>query len=168
MQEYSWYEAITGYSTLQQGDILEDFTVYELSPDGHSSAPVLYDLMLMTQSCDINDPSLSHLVFCPIWTRAQIEAKDATFFASGKITYLAKYRMIGWYPIEKCEISGLERPWRVVQFQRIITVARESTDQYLKEAKPRLRLLTPYREHMSQHFARFFMRVGLPRELELS
>ena len=26
----------------------------------------------------------------------------------------------------------------------------------------RLRLLPPYREHLSQSFARFFMRVGLP------
>jgi hypothetical protein len=29
----------------------------------------------------------------------------------------------------------------------------------------RLRLLPPYREHLSQAFARFFMRVGLPVDI---
>jgi hypothetical protein len=29
----------------------------------------------------------------------------------------------------------------------------------------RLRLLPPYREHLSQSFARFFMRVGLPEDI---
>ncbi len=31
-----------------------------------------------------------------------------------------------------------------------------------QRGQPRLRLLPPYREHLSQAFARFFMRVGLP------
>ncbi len=31
--------------------------------------------------------------------------------------------------------------------------------------EPRLRLLPPYREHLSQAFARFFMRVVLPVEV---
>jgi hypothetical protein len=31
----------------------------------------------------------------------------------------------------------------------------------------RLRLLPPYREHLSQAFARFFMRIGLPVHIDL-
>ena len=30
---------------------------------------------------------------------------------------------------------------------------------------PRLRLNPPYREHLAQAFARFFMRVGLPVDI---
>ena len=30
---------------------------------------------------------------------------------------------------------------------------------------PRVRLMPPYREHLSQSFARFFMRVGLPVDI---
>jgi hypothetical protein len=33
------------------------------------------------------------------------------------------------------------------------------------KAAKRLRLLPPYREHLSQSFARFFMRVGLPIDI---
>ncbi len=41
---------------------------------------------------------------------------------------------------------------------------------HLLEACPvflpsRLRLLPPYREHLAQGFARFFMRVGLPVDI---
>lgn len=32
----------------------------------------------------------------------------------------------------------------------------------MTEKKQRLRLLPPYREHLSQAFARYFMQVGLP------
>ncbi len=35
-----------------------------------------------------------------------------------------------------------------------------------KRGIPRFRLLPPYREHLSQAFARFFMRVGLPIPIE--
>ena len=31
--------------------------------------------------------------------------------------------------------------------------------------KPRLRLLSPYREHLAQALARFYMRVGLPVDI---
>jgi hypothetical protein len=34
--------------------------------------------------------------------------------------------------------------------------------------RPRLRLRSPYREHLSQASARFFMRVGLPRPVTVS
>jgi hypothetical protein len=35
-------------------------------------------------------------------------------------------------------------------------------------AGDRLRLLPPYREHLSQAFARYFMRVGLPQDIPRS
>ena len=37
-----------------------------------------------------------------------------------------------------------------------------------QRATPRLRLLAPYREYLSQAFARFFMRVGLPQPVDIS
>jgi len=35
-----------------------------------------------------------------------------------------------------------------------------------QRGEPRLRLRPPYREHLSQAFARFFMRVGLPTDIK--
>ena len=54
--------------------------------------------------------------------------------------------------------------WRTAEF----TVPRDYLEPlYAQRAKSRLRLRPPYREHLSQAFARFFMRVGLPQAVTL-
>jgi len=58
---------------------------------------------------------------------------------------------------------------RVVDFHNVFTVPRSVLEAQLSRRKsPRLRLLPPYREHLSQAFARFFMRVGLPQPVNPS
>ena len=53
---------------------------------------------------------------------------------------------------------------RIAEFREVFTVPRTFLESLLGVRKtPRLRLLPPYREHLSQAFARFFMRVGLPQ-----
>ena len=37
----------------------------------------------------------------------------------------------------------------------------------LTSKSDRIRVLPPYREHLSQAFARFFMRVGLPQDIKI-
>ncbi len=56
---------------------------------------------------------------------------------------------------------------RVVDFHDLFTVPRLFLEAVLQErGTPRMRLLPPYREHLSQAFARFFMRVGLPQPVD--
>jgi len=56
---------------------------------------------------------------------------------------------------------------RVVDFQDLFTVPRSFLEALLRKRQTaRLRLLPPYREHLSQAFARFFMRVGLPQPVD--
>jgi hypothetical protein len=45
--------------------------------------------------------------------------------------------------------------------QKAILPSEDLLREYVKDKK-RIRLLPPYREHLSQAFARHFMRVGLP------
>jgi len=54
-------------------------------------------------------------------------------------------------------LSGLHRPL-------------DSTgilEELVTHTGKRLRLCPPYREHLAQAFARFFMRVGLPQDVQL-
>lgn len=56
---------------------------------------------------------------------------------------------------------------RVVDFHDVYTIPKAFLESLLiMRNQPRLRLLPPYREHLSQSFARFFMRVGLPVGVE--
>jgi hypothetical protein len=59
--------------------------------------------------------------------------------------------------------TSLSTEHRIVDFRELYTVPRGFLESLLAQrGQPRLRLLPPYREHLSQAFARFFMRVGLP------
>jgi hypothetical protein len=50
-----------------------------------------------------------------------------------------------------------------VDFHEVFTLPRPVLESLLTAREvPRPQLLPPYREHRSQAFARFFMRVGLP------
>ena len=52
---------------------------------------------------------------------------------------------------------------RLVDFRRTWSLPIGFLGQ--RADRPHLRLITPYREHLSQAFARFFMRVGLPSDI---
>jgi hypothetical protein len=56
----------------------------------------------------------------------------------------------------------------IVDFGRVFSLPMEYVQRHAENQGSRLRLRPPYREHLSQAFARFFMRVGLPQNIELS
>jgi hypothetical protein len=59
--------------------------------------------------------------------------------------------------------DGVELEHRVVDFHEVFTLPRPVLESLLRaRGRVRPQLLPPYREHLSQAFARFFMRVGLP------
>ena len=60
-------------------------------------------------------------------------------------------------------IGELSLTHRIVDFHEVYTLPRTFLESWLQSKdQSRLRLRPPYREHLSQAFARFFMRVGLP------
>ena len=53
-----------------------------------------------------------------------------------------------------------------MSFRHIYSVPFKMLTNLVKErGEDRLRLMPPYREHLSQSFGRFFMRVGLPEDI---
>ena len=61
----------------------------------------------------------------------------------------------------------LSKEWdfTLVDFSRVFTVDAGLVRELAGSQGPRLRLNPPYREHLAQAFARFFMRVGLPVDI---
>ena len=54
---------------------------------------------------------------------------------------------------------------RVVDFRRVYSLPVTFLRRRATQCGNRIRLLPPYREHLSQAFARFFMRVGFPVDI---
>ncbi len=90
---------------------------------------------------------------------------DNSFRTQGGKESLRQGRIVGYHLLNKCEISGFERDYQVVDFRSVYSVPFDFILELARMRGERLRLLPPYREHLSQAFARFFMRVGLPVDI---
>jgi hypothetical protein len=182
-----WYQVVEPTESLTQGDLILDCPLVgwgteKLQFEGSGEIETLEsavisfkeDVIVMTQACDIEQDKVKNIVLCPCIPLSQFRReweadmrrrnqnpsdkawkKFCEKVADGfiwSITILNSY-----------EGGSVATEHRIVDFHEVFTVPREFLQSYLnQQGQQRLRLLPPYREHLSQAFARFFMRVGLP------
>jgi len=168
MKDYPWYEVVSAEDDLMQGDFIEDCPVVIPPSEIYDNVEVRiisYDVVIMSQSCDLVQRKLDLVLICPIWPISEFE-KRSDFFKSrkGKET-LRQGNVPGYHLLNKCKINGFEKEYLVVDFRSVYSVPFDFISELSRKRNKRLRLLPPYREHLSQAFARFFMRVGLPVDI---
>lgn len=178
-ESYPWFTGVAG-PVLDQGDVLGDCPV--LSPavpnnldtfrrgEGELVAEVFVGrLVVMTQACDLQHAKIDSVVLCPAWSLEEMEAQDAKLRAMN-----SKDRKKHWEKLRKGDMAAyhmlaewpaLGLPVLVVDFHRLYTAPKDYLSAVADAAGERPRLLPPYREHLSQAFARYFMRVGLPVDI---
>jgi hypothetical protein len=150
------------------------------------------DVIVMTQACDLHNGKVSNVILCPHLTLEKYQADWLADYAK-KIPYpegkgagetnkwknqrQSKWRdhcskiKSGWLwnysMLNAGEAGGVVTEHRIVDFHEIYTVPVLFLQKWLvTEDQNRIRLLPPYREHLSQAFARYFMRVGLPLDID--
>ena len=180
-----WYEAVAADAGLLQGDLILDcpLLVWKQDPELKGAGAdeelaglfeiVAGDVVVMTQACDLEQGKVSEVVVCSmhsleemrkLWAQKQPGAGEKAwqkFFEkinSGSVWNLAV--------LNRGEVDGLKTPHRVVDFHEIATLPLIYLQRIAAKRGPRLRLRPPYREHLSQSFARYFMRVGLPTSVD--
>ena len=170
---YPWYSVANG-PELEQGDVLVDVPVPvinatsedEVSNEGFLPGRIdTFDLIVMTQSCDIPKNSVKHLILCPIWTLNEAANINSEFGTPGGRNNLRLGRVFAYHLLNKCELEGYERDHVIVGFERIIERPKDTMIRFAEAQGDRIRLMPPYREHLAQAFARFFMRIGLPIDI---
>lgn len=160
--------------TLRQGDHLPACLVPVLTADFDSNAEAgstvevpcdVYDLIVLTQSCDlVNEPYPEFVVLCPIYPIAEFEQINP------------KYKKKEWNNVLRGRVPTLHllasptdpannRQALVVDFRDIYSLPHDYLMRRVSELDGHWRLLSPHREHFSQAFARYFMRVGLPSDI---
>lgn len=169
MEKYPWYEIVRFDEPLLQGDFIDSCPVIiplSLIGVGEVKVDVIeYDVIIMSQSCDLAHGKLDLVLVCPVWPLSEFE-KINDFFKSKKgKEALRRSNVPGYHLLNKCEIEGFESDYLVVDFRNVYGVPFDFIVELAKKRGKRLRLLPPYREHLSQAFARFFMRVGLPVDI---
>ncbi len=175
MERPDWFEPVQGPDLLQ-GDILLNCPVFSLSDDvpfplTEGFLPTFYvdyfDLAIMTQSCDLANDKITEVLLAQVveWSEAVRAAGNTNPVLKSR--EFRKSLVAGNVP----SLSLLHKreafptlSWSVVDFRRLFTLPKSLVRRVAETSGPRLRLMSPYREHLAQAFARYFMRVGLPHD----
>ena len=167
MTSYPWYATLSG-TDIQQGDILEQCPVFSppelINTQGEAEVVrTSRDVSIMTRSCDMQRDKPPEVLLCGLYRRSQIPPTHE-LSKTDSLENARKGNMPAFHLLAACDINGFERELTIVDFRRVHTLPFNFI-QKEAQRRPRLRLLPPYREHLSQAFARFFMRVGLPIDI---
>lgn len=169
----AWYCLVSG-DELMQGDILENCLIFFPPPDLTLNSLVQgeadfeweeRDVIVMSQSCDlaIGEKKCPEVLLCPLWNRSELT--EGPLSTPQGMEGARKGQLPAYHVLNKCEIEEAEREFRVVDFRYTYTLPLDFCKEFAARIPSRIRLLSPYREKLSQAFARFFMRVGLPTDI---
>lgn len=170
--QYPWYEIVNEREGLEQGDFIRSWPVIipeeMIEGEGEIDSNVLErDMIIMSQSCDIANNKIDNVLVCPV-----LDLETMTKYAGrGDRNKLRKGEIIGYHLLNKCTLIGvgnecglleLEGKYPVVDFRNAYSIPLIFLLKGIESRnEKRLRLLPPYKEQLSQAFARFIMRVGL-------
>ena len=170
MAEYPWYKTVEKDQPPEQGDfvyscpiIVPPATIEECKQI--EADVITYDVLIMSQSCDLANKKIDLVLVCPVWPLKVIENLIPHFKRSSEKEHLRRGHIHAFHLLNKSEIDKFTEDFLVVDFRNVYGVHYDFLIEHLRKQGDRLRLLPPYREHLAQAFARFFMRVGLPADI---
>jgi hypothetical protein len=154
--------------TLRQGDLLSRCIVpvpavgFATENGPGEGVAIEYDLIVLTQSCDLEQRKVRLVAACPIFPLSEFEAVNPAFARKGRWNEVLKGRIEGLHLLASPTVPDDNREALVVDFREIYSLPSDYLTDHAIGLGTRWRLLSPFLEHFSQAFARFFMRVGLP------
>lgn len=166
-----WHQ--TNAAELAQGDLLPRCLVPQFEPDYGEAGPedvrevptVDADLIIVTQSCDLVNDKVTLVALCPIHTLAAFAERNDKFKNKKTWEEVRKGRFDGLHMLASPEHPDANGDARVVDFGQIFSLPPRYLRHHAQRLGVRWRLTSPFLEHFSQAFARYFMRVGLPSSI---
>lgn len=162
----SYWDSVSG-GDLWQGDLLLGCKVPRIPEEfpeeneGKTTLPLdEYDLIIATQTCDIELKKVNILTLCPVWTLEKFEKNSPTI--KGKWNEVLKSRREGLHMLSSYGDASDNRAALVVDFHVIFSLPIKYLQRHALSLGSRPRLRSPWLEDYSQAFARYFMRVALP------
>jgi len=170
-----WYEYLNKEKSLQQGELIQNLPIL-MSPKKIENDekgkfkvnPVITrkNVIILSQSCDLEQEKIKIITVCPFVTISELIENNAIFQDDNKKEDLRR----GYFPylhlLDKVSDIYFNNDLLVVNFRNIFTTHNEYLKDFVINQTSRIALKSPYIEHLSQSFARFFMRVGLPSTIK--
>ncbi|MBN2157741.1 MAG: hypothetical protein JW776_16960 [Candidatus Lokiarchaeota archaeon] len=167
---YPWYSLVSSKDGLSQGDFIFNSPILEPNYDLDEKKILAdyseYNVIIMSQSCDLINKKLNNVLVCPYWQLEEIEEQYPWFKSNKNKEKLRRGDQPNYHLLNECHLEEYEFSHIVVDFRDVYSVPFSYATEYSQSQKKRLRLLSPYIEHLAQAFARFFMRVGLPIDID--
>ncbi|GET29325.1 hypothetical protein [Prolixibacter sp. SD074] len=174
--DYPWYSLVEQENDIQQGDFIINCPVIippaALSIDDIPDVDVKkMDAVILTQSCDLVSKNIDNILVCRYFSLTDFFneiQKNETLNAKRRkslVANLKKGHLVSYHLLNKQE--GIFEDYLIVDFKNVYGIHRTTLEEIIKNMDKRIRLLPPYREHLSQAFARYFMRVGLPQDIAI-
>jgi hypothetical protein len=124
-----------------------------------------YNVIVMSQTCDIVQNKMNFVLVCPIWTLKALGEIYPHFKIENNKEALRRGYQHGFILLDECTSDGFEKDYFVVECKKAFSVPINTLKEIVKKTDKRLRLRSPYREYVSRSFANFFDRVALPKEI---
>jgi hypothetical protein len=163
------YRVLPSDEPISQGDIVDDCPIFGLDAAVENlhvdSDPVRWiaRVVVMTQACDLATGRTTRAIVAVVH-EAQ-ELVDAGILKAPAIRdRIRRHQVFGWYFLPQNDQAGL--PESLVDLRNLHTVPLAILNQLAGSGKRQCRIETPYREHLSQHFANTYARIGLPEPYE--
>ncbi|MGL4551914.1 MAG: hypothetical protein ACRC33_12110 [Gemmataceae bacterium] len=159
------YQEMPADETLSQGDIIDDCPLFVLNPDDGSIGPDAEPekwrarVIVLTQACDLTQGKSRVLVS---WVHeAAALVADGVLKAQAVRDQVRRGLVWGWYFLPASKASPV-LPESLIDLRDLHTVSKRVLERLIADGKRVGRVMTPFREHLAQHFAVTYMRIGLP------
>ena len=123
MTDYPWYTIAGTTDGLNQGDfvfscpILEP--IHDLETEKIKANYSEYDVIIMSQSCDLVNEKLDIVLVCPFWTLSDIEKRNPWFTSGKNKEKLRKGDQAGYHLLNKVDVPGFDLDFIVVDFRNV-------------------------------------------------
>lgn len=173
------YEVVDGQE-LEQGDLIKKFPVYvpeynhlmsekrdivEKTAYQLEAKEYRYNVIVMTQSCDLRPNKIKSVVLCPYWSLEEMSKMHEKFRPKKMHEKIRQGNIPNLHMLNACALNELPQGIQIVDFHSVFTAPFVFLTQFAASQGSRLRLRSPYKEKLSQAFGHFFSRVGLPDDI---
>jgi hypothetical protein len=154
---------------VSQGDMFDGCPLFGMN-DSDENVQIETDpirwfarVVVLTQACDLATDKTLRVVVAVVHLAHEL-VDEGVLKAAHIRDQIRRHQVFGWYFLPRNDETQV--PESVVDFRNLHTVPLAILNQLRKRGQRRCRVDTPYREHLSQHFANTYARIGLPEPYE--
>lgn len=165
----TWYSKIKPDENLEQGDLLFDCPIVippsDSNPEKWKDFTInSFDVIILTQSCDLAAKKINLVQVCPFVALSEFCEINPNFDNYKSKENIRRGYLPGYHLLNICEFIN-DKEHLIVDFKSTYSVSRDFIEEFKNSQPRRIRINSPYKEHLSQSYARFYMRVGLPSDI---